>query len=88
MGEYRIFGVDLERKTNKHLSDYDMVRKGKDLTLSLRVKPEEPQTQTKSQIMGQKLVKDYIDDQKGISDEKKPTNFLISKKILLKNNYF
>ncbi len=80
MGEYRIFGLDLERKNNKHLSDYEMVRKGKDLTFSLRLKSEakKPQAQTKSQIMGQKLVKDYMEDQEGITDEKKPTNFFIS----------
>lgn len=89
IGEYRIFGVDLNRSSNRYLSDYDMVRKGKNLNFIERVKQqlEQPETQKKSEILGKKLVEDCQKLSEDDGAEKQP-NLLIStnKKFSINKN--
>ena len=66
IGYYSIFGVNIDRKTNKYINDYDMVRKGKDLFFSERIKTQQDdvKTSTKGEILGKELVKEYMDSKK------------------------
>jgi len=74
LGQYLIFGVKIDRNSNKFLHDYNMFRKGQDLHFEERIKSLEQEIKTEKQslTMGKQLAAKFN------SSEDKEPNFLIS----------
>lgn len=85
LGEYRLFGVSINRSSNKYLSDYDLSRKGRDLFYLERVKDNINNAESESK--SQSLVKNIAEEvmAKENKEAQKENHVLISS-FVVKNS--
>ena len=79
LGSFRIFGMKIDRKLNKFIHEYDMMRKGSDLKFEERIKSieKEVKTEKKMESVGKKLAEEILKEEKGESGEESKTRKII-----------
>ena len=79
LGSFRIFGVKIDRKLNKFIHEYDMIRKASDLKFEERIKSieKEVKSEKKMESVGKKLAEEILKEEKGESGEESKKSKII-----------
>lgn len=84
LGEYRLFGVSINRNKNKYLSDYDLSRKGRDLFYLERVRPNTNniENESKSQKIAKNIAQEVLAEE---NKESEKENYVLIGFFILSN---
>ena len=80
----RIFGVKIDRKLNKFIHEYNMIRKGNEL-FEERIKSveKEVKSEKKMESVGKKIAEEILKEEKGESGEESTKNKIIGMSYLI-----